>query len=199
MSRQLPEEWFVRDARVNAAISWVVTVVLAGIAVAAFLAGLLAVLAVAAVATFVAVVPPLVAGAWTRTISWPLLAIAAIPLVVGTGQPGFFGEVIIGLSVATLALLVVVALQLVTTVRMTPNYAIAFVVIATLATAGFWAVGSAASAVLVGTAFVETNDELMYVFTATAVAGVGAGLVFRWYFRRLLSREAVQPPEEVGA
>mgnify|MGYP000049290457 CR=1 FL=1 len=51
MSRQLPEEWFVRDARVNAAISWVITVTLAGIAVAAFLVGLLEVLALAAVAT----------------------------------------------------------------------------------------------------------------------------------------------------
>lgn len=197
MSRQLPEEWFVRDARINAAISWTITIALVAIAVLAFLAGLLAILAVAAVAAFVAIVPPAVASTWTRTISWPLLAIAAIPLAVGTGQPGFFGEVIIGLSVATLALLVVVALQLVTTVRMTPNFAIVFVVIATLATAGFWAVGSAASAVLVGTAFVETNDALMYVFTAAAVAGLGAGLVFRWYFRRLLSRDAARAPEEV--
>ncbi|MFC7099018.1 hypothetical protein [Halobaculum marinum] len=196
MSQQLPEEWFVRDERVNAAVSWVVTAVIAAIAVLAFFAGLLAILTIASVAAFVAVVPPLVAQRWTRTVSWPLLVIAAIPLAVGTGQPGFFGEVVIGVSVATLALLVVVALQLVTSVRMTPGFAIAFVVVATLATAGFWAVGSAASNVLFGTRFVQTNDELMYVFTAAAIAGVVAGLLFRWYFRRLLARDGASAAEE---
>ena len=189
MSRQLPEEWFVRDERLNAGIAWAITAVLAATAVVAFLAGLLAMTAVAAVATVVAVVPPLVARTWTRTVSWPLLLVSAVPLAVGTGQPGFFGDVVVGVSVATLALLVVVALQLVTAVRMTPGFAVVFVVVATLATAGFWAVGSAASAVLFGTAFLQTNEQLMTLFTAAAVAGVGAGLLFRWYFRRLLARE----------
>ncbi|MFC7068586.1 hypothetical protein [Halobaculum lipolyticum] len=196
MSHQLPEEWVVRDARVNAGIAWTVTAVLALVAVVAVLDGLLAMAAVAAVATFVAVVPPLVARAWTHTVSWPLLLVASVPLAVGTGRPGFLGDVVVGVSVATLALLVVVALQLVTSVRMTPGFAVVFVVIATLATAGFWAVGSAASAVLFGTRFLETNDELMAVFTAAAVAGVGAGLLFRWYFRRLLVRDGEATAEE---
>ncbi|MFC7138094.1 hypothetical protein ACFQRB_19715 [Halobaculum litoreum] len=199
MSQQLPEEWFVRDERVNAGIAWTITAVLAAIAVAAFLGGLLAMTAVAAVATFVAVVPPAVARTWRRTVSWPLLLVAAVPLAFGTGRPGFFGGVVVGVSVATLALLVVVALQLVTSVRMTPGFAIVFVVIATLATAGFWAVGSAASAVLFETAFVETNDQLMVVFTAAAVAGVGAGLLFRWYFRRLLARDGERAAEDPEA
>lgn len=197
MSQQLPEEWFVQDERINAAVSWVVTAFLAGVALLSFLNGLLVHTAVATVAVLVAVVPAVVSGTWTRTVSWPLLLLASLPLVVGAVRPTFFRDLVVGLSVATLSMLVVVSLQLVTAVRMTPDFAVFFVVLTTLATAGFWAVGSAYSAANFGTRFVETNDELMVVFTAAAVAGVAAGLSFRWYFRRQLARNVGERAEEV--
>lgn len=196
MSQQLPEEWFVKDERTNAAIAWVLAAVLVGIAVLSFLNGLLVHTAVAAVAAFVAVVPAITGGNWTRTVSWPLLLLASLPLALGAVQPTFFRDVVVGLSVATLAMLVVVALQMTTTVRMTPGFAVVFVVLTTLAAAGFWAVGSAASAAYLGTRFVETNGELMIVFTSALVAGVVAGLVFRWYFRRQLAANLEQRPDE---
>jgi hypothetical protein len=196
MSQQLPEEWFVKDERTNAAIAWVLAAVLVGIAALSFLNGLLVHTAVAAVAAFVAVAPAVARGNWTRTVSWPLLLLASLPLALGAAQPTFFRDVVVGLSVATLAMLVVVALQMTTTVRMTPGFAVVFVVLTTLATAGFWAVGSAASAAYLGTRFVETNDELMIVFTSALVAGVVAGLVFRWYFRRQLAANLDRRPDE---
>ncbi|WP_410767363.1 hypothetical protein [Haloferax sp. DFSO60] len=200
MSQQLPEEWFVRDARVNALISWALTLVFAGVAVLSFLGGLLVHMSIAVVVVFVTVVPPLVSKKWTRTISWPLLLLGSLPLILGASQPSFFDDIIISLSVAMLAMLVVVTLQMTTTVRMTPRFAVFFVILATLATAGVWAVGSALSATYLGTAFLETNEQLMYVFTAALLAGGVAGLLFRWYFRRQLAagREA-SPAEEVVA
>lgn len=199
MSQQLPEEWFVQDERINATVAWALTAVFVGIALLAFLNGLLVSMAVALVAAIVAVVPPLVGGTWTRTVSWPLLLVAAIPLAVGATAPTFFRVVVVGSSVATLGMLVVVALQLTTTVRMTPAFAVFFVTLATLATAGWWAVGSAVSARYLGTRFVQTNDELMLVFTAAAIGGIVAGLLFRWYFRRLLARESDALTEEAVA
>jgi hypothetical protein len=186
MSQQLPEEWFIQDSRVNAAVAWLLVAALVVVAITAFLEFLLVRMALAAVAAFVSVVPALTSGRWTRTVPWPLLLVCTLPLSGGILGPNFFGNFVTGLSVAALGMLVVVGLQMTTSVRMTPNFAVFFVVLTTMATAGFWAVGSAASARYLGTAFVETNDDLMYVFSAATLAGVVAGGLFRAYFRRQL-------------
>ena len=141
----------------------------------------------ATIAAFVAISPAIVDRSWTRTVPWPLLLVASLPLFVATTQPGFLDDIVTGISIATLAMLVVVALELTTAVRMTPQFAIVFTVIVTLATAGFWAVGSAASAAYLGTMFIKTNTELMTIFTATLIAGIVAGVLFRLYFRRQLA------------
>jgi hypothetical protein len=186
MSQQLPEEWFVRDDRINAAIAWVLVGALIAVGIAAFLEFLLVRMALAAVAAFVAIAPVLAGRTWTRTVPWPLLLLCTIPLSVGAIDVSFFSTFVTGLSIAALGMLVVVALQSMELVRMTPTFAVIFVVLATMATAGFWAVGSAASAQYLGTTFLETNDELMAIFTAATVAGVAAGGLFLGYFRRRL-------------
>lgn len=197
-SQSLPEEWFVKDARLNAAIAWVMTALIGLAAVVSFFAGLFVPMAVAAVAVAVAIVPAAVKRSWTRTVPWPMLLLASLPLLVGALSPSFLGDTIFALGIAALAILVVVALQMTTTVRMTPNFAIGFVVLATLATAGFWALGSAASARYLGTNFIETNDELMIIFTSALIASLFSALIFRWYFRRQLKANLeADPVEEV--
>ena len=186
MSQQLPEEWFVKDTRINAAIAWVLVGALVTVAVTAFFEFLLARMALAALAALAAIVPALVSGIWTRTVPWPLLLVCTIPLSAGGIGLTFFADFVTGLSVAALGMLVVISLQLIGAVRMTPNFAVFFVVLTTLATAGFWAVGSAGSAQYLGTAFVETNDDLMVIFTAATLAGFVAGGLFRAYFRHQL-------------
>lgn len=203
MSQSLPEEWFIKDARLNAGIAWVLTGALVLTALVNFFAGLFVSMAIAAVAAGVAIVPALVHQSWTRTVPWPMLLLASLPLLVGALTPSFFGDMLFALGIAALAILVVVALQMTTTVRMTPNFAIGFVVIATLATAGFWALGSAASARYLGTAFVETNDQLMIIFTAAFLSSLVSAILFRWYFGRQLEtnvdrqRDAVNEREVV--
>ena len=186
MSQQLTDEWFVKDTRINAAIAWLLVGALVAVAITALLEFLLVRMALAALAAFVAIAPALVGRTWTRTMPWPLLLVCAIPLSVGTFDASFFAEFVTGLSIAALGMLVVVALQSAGLVRMTPNFAVVFVVLTTMATAGFWAAGSAASAQYLGTAFVETNDDLMAIFTAATVAGFVAGGLFRVFFRRRL-------------
>ncbi|WP_254663346.1 hypothetical protein [Haladaptatus sp. W1] len=141
MSQSLPEEWFIKDTRVNAAIAWIFAVIFVAIAVVSLLQILFVEMVMAALAAFVAISPAVVYRSWTRTVPWPLLLVASLPLLVRTFQPTTFGELVAGVSVATLAMLVVVALELTSTVRMTPRFAVFFTVIVTLATAGFWAVG----------------------------------------------------------
>jgi hypothetical protein len=188
--QQLPKEWFVSDRRVNAVIAWLFTVVMALGAVGYLLDGLLVDAVLAGAAAAVSLVPPLVYRSWKRTVPWLLLFVATIPVGAGAFGPAFLATVVDGVGIATLALLAIAALQLTTDVRMTPNVAVGFVVVTTLAFTGFWALGSAASARYLGTAFLETNDELMIVFTAALLASLFAGGVFRWSFRRRL-REAL--------
>jgi len=195
MSQALPEEWFVTDSRANAWVTWILTAILVVAAVGYSFAGLLVGAAFAAVAAGVAVVPPLVSRSWTHALPWPLLFVAALPLVLGPLQTGLLGELFLGVGVAALGMLVVNALQLTTTLRMTPGFAAVFVVIATLAVAGFWAVGSAFDAAYLGGTFLETNDALMGVFTDALLAGLAAGLVFWWYFRWQLRRATGPTPE----
>ena len=186
MSQRLPEEWFLSDSRRNAAIAWGLVVALVAVAITALLEFMLVRMALAAVAALVAVAPALAGRTWTRTVPWPLLLVATIPLSLSALGAGFFGTFVTGLSIAALGMLVVVSLQSMGAVRMTPKFAVIFVILATMATAGFWAVGSAASAQYLGTVFVETNDDLMAIFTAATLAGFVAGGLFRVYFRRRL-------------
>jgi hypothetical protein len=201
MSQTLPEEWFVTDDRVNAGVAWVLTAVVAAVGVGSLFEGAFVVTALAVVTAGVAVVPALTRRSWTKTVPWWMLLLASLPLVVATYDRQLLGSAVFALSIATLALLVVVALQMVTTVRMTPNFAIGFVMVVTMGTAGLWALGSAASARYLGTAFVETNEELMLVFSAVLVASVFSAFAFRWYFRRRLEAalEADPSPEVESA
>jgi hypothetical protein len=189
------EAWFVRDARVNAAVVWLLAALLVVVAVLAVLAGAVPGAALAATAAVVAVVPAVAYRSWTVAVPWPLLLLASLPLWLSSLRPSLFGVFVTGISVAALAMLVVVVLQMVTRVRMTPGFAVFFVVIATLATAAVWAVGSAVSARYLGTAFVETNDELMVIFSAALVAGLVAGGVFLIFFRRRLRANAARTRE----
>lgn len=187
MSQQLPEVWFIRDSRINALIAWVLVGALVVVSIAALLEFMLVQMALAAVSAFVAIAPALAERTWTRTVPWPLLVVCTIPLSVGAIDTSFLSPFVTGLSIAALGMLVVVALQSTESVRMTPNFAVGFVLLATMATAGFWAVGSAASAQYLGTAFVDTNDSLMEIFSAATAAGFVAGALFRVYFRQRLS------------
>ena len=137
MSQQLPEEWFVRDSRINAAIAWLLVGALVAVAITAFLEFLLVRMALAAVSAFVAIAPALAGRTWTRTVPWPLLLVCTIPLAAGALGVGFFADFVTGLSIAALGMLVVAALQSTGSVRMTPNFAVVCVVLVTMATAGF--------------------------------------------------------------
>ena len=186
MSQQLPEEWLIADARTNAGISWLFTAFLAIAAIGNALVGEFVTTVAAVVAVGVAVVPAWVGRSWQQTIPWPLLALPVIPFVLSALGLVFLADFVRGIAVATLALLVVISLQLTTTVRMTPGFAVWFSLIATLGTAGIWAFGSWLSAEYLGTTFFETNTELMLFFLMTFIAGLVAAGVFVWYFRRRL-------------
>jgi uncharacterized membrane protein len=197
----------LEDARTNAIIAWLVVgvafaaAVANGIAVAPLWAGF------ALVVVALALVPPLRFRDPTAMLPWEVFGLATLPLVVRVLVEfvALRADLVTYTAVAALALVVAVELHLLTTVEMNDRFAVAFVIVTTMAAAGLWAVVRYGSDVLLGTtlllppagldaseaALAAAERSLMLEFVASFLAGIGAGVVFEGYFRRQRRGEGV--------
>ncbi|MFB6155031.1 MAG: hypothetical protein ABEJ22_03985 [Haloferacaceae archaeon] len=199
----------VEDARVNAVLGWLLVAFLVATAVSTLFDGEVL---WAGFTLFLAAVSlvPVVAYRHVRSmLPWEILALAAMPVIARAFLPGvtvgtvtLTGRVTTYLSVAAVALIVAVELDLFTPVKMNHAFAVFFVAVATMATAGVWAVIQWLSDEFLGTAFLLNGRPerlveraLMWDFVAATVVGVLAGLVFEYYFRRIASGEERLPTE----
>mgnify|MGYP000625112991 FL=1 len=195
------------DARPNAVAAWLLTAVavVAAVGNAVAVAPLWAGFALVVVA--LALVPPVKYRDPTAMLPWEVLLLATLPLLarVVVELAALQGDVVTYVAVAAIALVVAVELHLLTPVEMNERFAVSFVVLATMAAAGVWAVVRYGSDILLGTtlllppgglaaseaALAAAEHDLMLEFVASFVAGIGAGALFEWYFRRRGRGEAV--------
>lgn len=126
---------------------------------------------------------------------WELSLVAASALVVRSVVPfqpvEFLGNYLV---IAAIALVLAVETHVYTRVEMSHGFATLFVAMVTMTVATAWALGRWALDLAVGTAFIESNDALMWELLAAALVGVAAGVLFDRYFRRF-PPEDVCPPE----
>ena len=186
-------ERLLRDERLNALLAWLVVVGVGLTAVGSVLTGDLLWGVFATVVAAIVLLPPLVFADPAVMLPWEVLALAGLPVLgrsVATLQ--VTSRVGTYLSVAALALVVVVELHTFTAVSMSPSFAVAFVAIATMGVAGVWAVLRWTVDLWLGTGFLldpaldpeAIERGLMLEFVASTVAGVLAGVVFEFYIRR---------------
>ncbi|SEO69433.1 hypothetical protein SAMN04487948_104211 [Halogranum amylolyticum] len=194
----------VERRQVNAVLGWLLVGFLAVVAVAALLRRDLLWAGFTLVVVALAIVPAVAARNPRSMLPWEVIALASLPMlarvvVVGQRVDGITltGRVTTYLAVAAVALIIAVELDVFTSVKMNYSFAVLFVVIATMAAAGVWAVAQWLSDLYLGTGFlVDRNTgatpetELMWDFVAATVAGVGAGFLFEFYFRRRRDRQA---------
>ena len=183
----------LQDARLNAIIAWLVTAVVVLTAVGSFVSGDLLWAVFAATVAGLMLVPPVAFRSSRTMLPWEILTLAALP-VLGRSLATFqtSSQIATYLSVAALALIVVVELHTFTSVRMSPTFAVIFVAITTMAVAGVWAAGRWSADVLLGTGFLDVLGDtehaiergIMLAFVASAIAGLVAGIVFELYVRR---------------
>ncbi len=203
MAAQSAEE-LLADQRANALVGWGLLTVLGFAAAESAVAGDIQWALFVGGVLAVCLIVPVAFRDPTVMLPWEVIALAALPTfgrAVATFGP--IREFTLYLSVAALALVVAVELDLFTTVRMTVGFAISFVVLATLATAGLWALLRWTLDITLGTnTLLEAgvsddtiHDELMIEFLYSALAGFVAGVVFEGYFRRRGAPERL--PEEV--
>ncbi|MFC6976280.1 hypothetical protein ACFQL1_18895 [Halomicroarcula sp. GCM10025709] len=195
----------LRDERANALVAWAIVAVVAVVVVASLVDGDFLWAAFAAGLVALAVLPPVLLRHRNAMLPWEVLLLAALPVVgrvFATVQ--VTGNLAKYLSVAAVALIIAVELHVFSPVRMTPRFAVAFVVVTTMATAGVWAVARWGADLLLGTSFLldpalsehAIEEALMWEFVASTVAGVGAGLVFAVYVGRQVGVSRV--PDEVS-
>lgn len=188
----------VEDARINAAVSWLLVVFLLVVVGESLASGDLLwagfTLAVAALA----LVPAVAHRSPKVMLPWEVLLVAILPVFGRSfATLALTSRIATYLSVAAVALIVAVELHVFTPVRMNHGFAIVFVVVATLASAGIWTVVQWLSDVYLGTTIVVSLQRSMWGFVWAMVAGLVSGLLFDLYFR---TRASFGPrlPEEVG-
>lgn len=182
-----------RSARANGLLAWALIAFVLGVGVASVLTGELLWAGVASIVAVLALVPTILQRDPRVMLPWEVLALAVLPLVGRTiAAESLAGSLATYLAVAAVALIIAVELDTFTRVRMSTEFAVTFVVVATLATAGIWAVTRWSIDVTMGTTFLletgrssaEVEHALMWEFVYSTVAGVVGGIVFELYFRR---------------
>lgn len=176
----------VEDQSVNALLSWSLVAILALVAVTDVATGewFWAVFSICLIA--VALVPVIVSADLSVIVSWEALLLATLPITAQIVD-GFAGPMTY-VSVATLALLIAVQLVTFSETRMPPWFAVSFVVMTTMTVAAIWAVVQFHADVLLGTSFIPGRKELMWDLVGATAAGLAAGLVFEFYFKRRSAR-----------
>jgi hypothetical protein len=177
-------ERLFRDSLANAVMAWVFVGVLALALVESALdfdtQWLLFVAGVAAVV----LVPPILLRSWRAMLPWELLVLTLLPVLARGLFGGTGGTFAVYLALAAVALVVVVELHLFTVMEVTHWFAVALVVMATLASGAVWAVVRWTADNYLGTTYLTTNEALMTEFLWVTLAGFAAGVLFDAYFRR---------------
>jgi hypothetical protein len=172
----------VRGRQTNAAIGWVATgaVALGGVenlVADATLWGVFLLVVAAALA-----VPALATREWTAMVSWPLPVVAVAAVVAR--ETGFQSELAGHLALATLALVLVVELDVFTSVELSRRFAVVFGVLTTMALQAVWVVAQFYSDRWLGSEFLSTQTELQRDIVAVTAVGAVLGALCEVYFAR---------------
>lgn len=177
-------ERLFRDSRTNAALGWVQVGVLALVFVDSVLEFDVGWILFVAVVAVIVLVAPLAFRDWRAMLPWEVLVLALLPILVRGLLGGTVGTFATYLALAALALLVIVQLHTFTDLAVTHWFAVALVVMATLAAVAAWTIFRWNADRFLGTAFLVDNETLMIEWVYVTLAGFVAGVLFDAYFKR---------------
>ncbi|WP_458189709.1 hypothetical protein [Haladaptatus sp. NG-WS-4] len=178
------DEGVVRRSR-NAYAAWVLVAAVASSALVSAIDGDPLWAGLCATALAVSLLPVGTYRRPTVMLPWEVLLFAAVPLASVPFGSFLPRSVATFLAVAALALVLAVEFDTFTAVEFSSSFAVVFVVTATMAVAGLWAVVQWTADRVLGTQTLSGLNAVMWALLAATAAGVGAGLVFAAYFRRV--------------
>ncbi|WP_135306249.1 hypothetical protein [Haloarcula amylovorans] len=172
----------VSDQRLNAVLGWGMTGIIALAAIEsylmdAFLWGCLAVLIVSIIA-----LPSAVTGRPAAMVPWPIPFVAAVAVVLRTFE--FYPDITGYVAIGTIALLLVVELDVYTRVELSRRFAVVFATMTTMSLQAFWIVAQYYSDQWLGTRFLVSQTELQWDIVYVTAVGVALGILAEWYLDR---------------
>jgi hypothetical protein len=177
-------EALFRDSRLNAAFAWV----LVGLLVTVFVESVLDIdygwILFVGVVGVIVLIPPAAYRDWRVMLPWELLVLALFPILVRALFGGTVGTFATYLSLAAVALLVIVELHTFTSLSVTHWFAVGIVALTTLSAEAAWTIFRWNADNLLGTSFLLDNETLMIEWVYVTFAGLVAGVLFDGYFRR---------------
>lgn len=133
-----------------------------------------------------------------KALPWEMTVILAAPMALhfsvgsrtlaGIGWWNDFSSLALALSLATIGFLMTVELQMYTNVRMNRPFAVFFVVMFTLAAAGFWEVGLYIGDMVYGAHNQGTDADVMTTLVWVLVGGILMGLFYTVYLKAMSER-----------
>lgn len=172
-----------RSGRTNALVSWVLVGILLTVLAKSVIDFDRQWLVFVTATGAIVLLPPIAYRDWRVMLPWEVLVIALFPILIRGLFAGDVGTFATYFAVAGLALLVTVELHMFTTVRLTHWFAVAFVVMATMAVVAVWTILRWNMDNFLGTNFLTTNEALMTEWMYVTLAGLSAGVLFDSYFR----------------
>lgn len=181
----------IDETRRNTVFAWLVVALLSGLAIQQGLTGSYRWFSFTGMAIALIVLPAAALRDPHALPPWELLTLAVIPVA----DAAIFGEtalssITVYLAVAAVALIVAVDVHHFTAAQMNRPFAVALVVIATLATGATWNIAQWIADAAFGTAYLvgdqtqdAANHAMMIDFLYAAVAGLLAGLFLTGYLR----------------
>lgn len=173
-----------RDGRTNAVLAWVLVGVLAVVFIESVLDIDYRWMLFVGIVGIIVLIPPTAYRDWRVMLPWELLVIALFPILVRGVVGGTVGTFATYLALAGLALLVIVELHMFTSLQVTHWFAVAIVVLTTMAAVAAWTIFRWNADRFLGTTFLVDNETLMMEWVYVTLAGLVAGALFDGYFRR---------------
>lgn len=178
----MPLKALVRDERVNAVLGWTMAGVVALAAIESFLSdaalwGSLALLIVSVVA-----LPAAVTGRPAAMVPWPIPFVAAVAVLGHAFE--FYPDVTGYVAIGTVALILVVELDVYTEVELSRRFAVIIATMTTMAIQAFWIIAQYYSDQWLGTAFLVSQTELQWDIVYVTTVGIALGTLAEWYFDR---------------
>ncbi len=146
----------IRDGRTNAVIAWALVAILTAVFVESVFEADYRWILFVSVVGFVVLVPPVAFREWRVMLPWELLVLAWLPILARGLVGGTVGTFASYLSLAALALLVIVELHMFTDLALTHWFAIGLVVLTTLPR---WRSGRSSGGTPTGFSGVVTRDQ----------------------------------------
>jgi hypothetical protein len=176
---------FLRERKVNAALSILFTLYLTVSSANIFFDGNLT-WSLYAVAIVLLVFIPTVAFRDIEAMPpFEILLLLAIPFTVKGLEIGFIASRTLNyVSAAAVALLLFSELDTHTSFSTSPKFAVYLIAILTIAMSGFWALGQWLAHVHFGMPFNATEHDLMWEFASAAGSGIVSGKIFGRYFNQ---------------